>query len=323
MIDDGATLLSVIITTFDSDAYLKSTLRSLAATGCLTAGWEVIVVDDGSDEALSIEESSARIVRLPENVGPAAARRAGAMQAHGRFILHIDAGDEVRPGIVESLSGAIVANPQADVFVFGYTVIRPGGACSEVHPEVPASGIEAAAAVLRGDLQGYLWNKVFRRSLYSESGAYCPPSIRIWEDKVICVELLAHASLVVSVREVLLTYFANLEGSLSETATPSGRIAALDEIDKFTRTFPKPQKLARALDTARLMLKLDCMWASDGDERRKYASMYREIDVVALDGTRVNPLWKLALTSTRFGSLSLFNALCLCSRLLKHRKGKQ
>lgn len=314
----GKCLLSVVITTFDSQSRLDATISSLARAGCAREGWEIIVVDDGSTPPARIGDESVRLIRLEANEGPASARRAGAMQARGEYVLHIDAGDEVSPSLTPVLSAAMSSG--ADAIVFGYRTIYPGGRTTETIPRLPGDGSAAAAVVLRGDAQGYLWNKAFRRDLYTRSGAYCPSDIRIWEDKVICVELLASAKTVLCLSDVLLTYFAGLAGSLSATASVEGRFAALNVLESYLTSVDKPAGLVRALDTARLLLKLDCMWAVSGSERRRYAGMFREIDVAALDGTSVRAPWKLALSATRFGSTTLFNALCLYSKLFGKRR---
>ena len=69
--------------------------EALAAT---TADWEIVAVDDGSEDAtwarlsdLSAEEPRLRIVRRSQNGGLGAALRAGYQEARGDLILYTDA----------------------------------------------------------------------------------------------------------------------------------------------------------------------------------------------------------------------------------------
>lgn len=96
--------MSVVIPCFNHGQYLPRTLASLARQSF--QDFEVILVDDGSDDPCtvefldSLEVSAIQLLRQP-NRGPSAARNAGIARARGRYICCLDADDHVAPTYLE------------------------------------------------------------------------------------------------------------------------------------------------------------------------------------------------------------------------------
>jgi hypothetical protein len=87
-------LVSVVVTAHNAASELPVLLEALAAQTLPRSAFEVIVVDDGSeDETSSVVEGSglARLIRSPLNVGQPRARNIGIRAAAGRFIALTDA----------------------------------------------------------------------------------------------------------------------------------------------------------------------------------------------------------------------------------------
>ena len=110
--------LSVVIPVHNDKAHLERCLDALSKSRY--EAYEVIVMDDAStdDTADAAEEAGARLFRLDQNMGPAAARNLGAQEARGDLLLFIDADVCVAPeticGVIESFDN----NPGIDA-VFG------------------------------------------------------------------------------------------------------------------------------------------------------------------------------------------------------------
>lgn len=91
-------LISIITPVYNAARWLPEMIASVHAQ---TLGdWEHILVDDGStDESVAIAEkatradSRVRLLRMPLNGGPAAARNLALQNAQGRFIAFLDADD--------------------------------------------------------------------------------------------------------------------------------------------------------------------------------------------------------------------------------------
>jgi glycosyltransferase involved in cell wall biosynthesis len=125
-------LLSVVIPTFNAEAYLAETLASV-----LRQNWEpleILVVDDGSsDRSIAVAEnfdSRIRIIACPHR-GLAATRNSGITAARGEFLLHLDADDLLTPHSISGRMEILLAEPGLDMVV--------GKLECFVSPEIPAA----------------------------------------------------------------------------------------------------------------------------------------------------------------------------------------
>lgn len=95
---DVSPLVSVVTPAHDAAATIGQTIDSVRTQSF--GDWEQLVVDDASRDATSaiVAEAAARdprivLIRLDENLGPAAARNAALERAQGRYICFLDADD--------------------------------------------------------------------------------------------------------------------------------------------------------------------------------------------------------------------------------------
>jgi len=104
----GRVRYSVVIPALNAEAALPGCLEALAAQTVPADTYEVIVVDDGSEDRTFevAEKFGARAIRQ-EHKGPAAARNLGAAKARGRVLLFTDADCRPEPGFIEALAGAV------------------------------------------------------------------------------------------------------------------------------------------------------------------------------------------------------------------------
>lgn len=91
--------ITCVIPVRDGAAHLRTALASVLGQTLPPA--EVLVVDDAStDDSAAVAErfgDPVRVLRLPENVGPAAARGIGARAATGELVAFLDADDLWEP----------------------------------------------------------------------------------------------------------------------------------------------------------------------------------------------------------------------------------
>ena len=92
-------MLSVIIPVYNRQKQLLFAIDSVLGQSRLqNARLEIIVVDDGSQPPITLDGRSARLITLPENSGPAAARNSGIDAASGDLIAFLDSDDAWLPG---------------------------------------------------------------------------------------------------------------------------------------------------------------------------------------------------------------------------------
>jgi len=98
--------VSIIIPTFRRPDVLRQTLTALARLDYSSAPYEIIVVDDGSEDNTSqvVTEMAAGFPQLrylpQQNRGVAAARNNGARAAHGEILIFLDDDMVVQPDLI-------------------------------------------------------------------------------------------------------------------------------------------------------------------------------------------------------------------------------
>jgi len=119
--------LSVVIVSYNSEAYLRSCLRSLfLALGGIKH--EVILVDnksmDRGTEVVQIEFPSVVIICNKENLGYASANNQGIRRARGEYILLLNPDTVVEPYSIRKMIG--YADTHQNIGVLGCRVTNPG-----------------------------------------------------------------------------------------------------------------------------------------------------------------------------------------------------
>jgi len=124
-------LVSVIVPTYNAEAYLRDCLDSLVAQTLNSI--EIICVDDASiDRSLEImreyacRDARIKVQALPCNSRQGAARNLGLAIATAPYIGFVDADDFVSPEYFENLYRAIVGY-DADVVITAYQDVDEGG----------------------------------------------------------------------------------------------------------------------------------------------------------------------------------------------------
>jgi len=110
--------VSVIVPVYNDHGNLIECLSAFKATSDISC--EIIVVDDASTDNSPLVAAGvgARVLRLPKNVGPAAARNYGAYHAQGEVLFFVDADVVVPPGAVRHVAHIFDEHPDVDA-VFG------------------------------------------------------------------------------------------------------------------------------------------------------------------------------------------------------------
>ncbi len=180
--------VSVVVPVYDVEEYLEACLDSIASQP--VDDHEVIVVDDGSpDASVRIVEQKMRrdgrirLLRQP-NAGLGAARNAGVAEATGTYLAFVDS-DDVLPPDAWTAMLASLERTGSDLAVG--TAERDDGVRRWATPlmkrnhEVARAGVDVAQVpLILADV--FAWNKLYRRSFWTEAGLSFPEGIR-YEDQ--------------------------------------------------------------------------------------------------------------------------------------------
>jgi glycosyltransferase involved in cell wall biosynthesis len=148
-------LLSVIVPTYNAEAYLAETLTSVFAQNWNAL--ELLVVDDGSsDGSLAVAErfgSALRTFACPHR-GLAATRNCGIKAARGAFLLHLDADDLLTPNSIAVRMAHFDSDPLLDIVTGRLRCFLSPDMKAEDRgryrvPAVPQQGHLPGAAIIR------------------------------------------------------------------------------------------------------------------------------------------------------------------------------
>ena len=119
--------LSIVIVTFNAREDALACLASVHAHPPVRP-WDLVVVDnqstDDTADAIAQRWPSVPLLRLPENIGFAAANNIGIRATHGELVLLLNSDTLVGAGQVEALCVALQSEPGA----------APGRCCPRRHP---------------------------------------------------------------------------------------------------------------------------------------------------------------------------------------------
>lgn len=253
--------LSVIIPVYNVEDYIAKCLDSVLELGRqqLAAGqepdYEVILVNDGSqDRSAEIAESYAqecpRLLRIIpiENSGQGQARNVGMEAASGEFFYFIDSDDYLVPGGMAEILA--LTEQDFDICIFDSIAVNIDGRALEYRPGCKGGdkiSLEEYPELL---LEGPdVWNKVFRRGLFMDTGIRFPP--RVWfEDLRTVPKLYAFADKILYVPKALHRYVQR-PGSVTNTQKVQRNleiIPAVDELIAFYKEQGRYEQLKGVLE---------------------------------------------------------------------------
>lgn len=217
--------LSVIIPIYNVEPYIDRCVRMLL--GQDVPDVEYIFVDDGSPDG-SIEKACrvakeypaslerVKILCHETNRGLPAARNTGMGAATGDYVFHVDSDDYLEAGALTKMIDAIRLS-DADIIYTDWCLTFPKSQRIMREPEC-ATPEEALRHLLHGTMKHNVWNKLVRRSLYTENGITFPEGYGMGEDMTMVI-LFACAKTVKHLSEPLYHYMRENENAF--TAHPS------------------------------------------------------------------------------------------------------
>jgi glycosyltransferase involved in cell wall biosynthesis len=243
--------LSIVVPIYNAEDYLAECIECLLDQDLDAAGYEIILVDDGSsDSSKGIAEKyagrHAHIALFSQrNSGVSVARNFGVSKAKGDFLYFIDSDDYIeRKALGKILAFAEKNALDLCAFASRRTSDRrvsntPDWTCLEKEPKV-LTGLQAIAA------HGYdpgPWWYIFRREILERHGIFFEPGT-LMEDGPFTTNLLIHAEKAVFLPVPLYYYYLN-KHSITGTADRARRQKLIEGMFFAVRQFKGLMELAK------------------------------------------------------------------------------
>lgn len=279
------TAVSVVIPVYGVEKYIGRCARSLFSQ-TLKEGVEFIFVDDATpDRSMTIvrevlddfpdRRGQVRIITHSENRGLPQARNTGLAEARGEFIYHCDSDDYVEPDLLESMYGAAKERNADFVWCDWYlTLAARERRMSEPAPDSPE---HAVRLMLGGAMKFNVWNKLVRRSIYSDNNLTFPPDDGMGEDMTMML-LCSRATRTAHVGRPLYHYVKTNAAAFSNTYSDRHLIQLQRNVDRVARYLTEAfgQLYSRQLAFFKLDVKFPFLLMNDRKYRRLWKEWYPE-----------------------------------------------
>lgn len=204
-------LVSIVIPVYNCSEYVRECIESVLAQDHRNI--EVLVIDDGSDDGSaelcrSLAEKDPRVTaHVREHGGVSAARNYGIRLAAGELITFVDADDYVEPQHISALVSTMLEQ-NADCAVSGYFLDLRGRSEKRVFCGIKTMGAHTAVLNMLDTTlyQGFLCNKLFRKSIIDNARLSLREDIFYCEDLLFCAEYFSNCSRVCCVGQAYYHY---------------------------------------------------------------------------------------------------------------------
>lgn len=259
-------LISVIIPIYNTEQFLKACLDSLRAQ--TFHDFEAIMVDDGSTDGSGeicreyiCLDSRFRMIHQ-ENAGVSVARNRALEESKGSYIFFLDSDDVLPDDAFEKMIYA-----DADL-VMGSIIevddLGSGNGISQILPDLTATRQQALVALFDESMwgyQGYIWNKLYKRSIIENQHIRFDSNIKYNEDRLFLVRYLIFCTKIRLVSSVVYFYRQQEKSALAQMKKEF-KPAVLTELDAFEKMkiLVKDDNLELYLTISRLAFEKALYW---------------------------------------------------------------
>lgn len=193
-------LISIIVPVYNVEKYLAKCLDSLISQTYRNI--EIIIVNDGStDNSLNIiNEYKAKDSRISVinkiNRGLASARNTGVAVSKGEYIWHVDSDDYAELNSLYNMLCCALSN-NADIVITGYYCENENYECTNIRSARHVgtiSGTEALCLMLRMEIGGEVWSKLYKKELYDRGNIRQDESYSEVEDMLLNYQMFSCAN---------------------------------------------------------------------------------------------------------------------------------
>ncbi|MBD7978627.1 glycosyltransferase family 2 protein [Serpens gallinarum] len=270
-------LISVVIPAYNYAETLPRAIESVMAQ-LHEIPVELIVIDDGSKDStpevieklLAVHRGRFRAIHK-ENGGAASARNCGIDEAKGKYLIFLDADDEMAPGALSALKQHLFENPESRMVIGGHRAVLENGKNREHLPVALSSD-----PLTR--LRDYLLDKrialsngacAMHREVFSR-GNY-PENFRSAEDIPVFSQVLAnyHCTILAKPMAIINKHDDSLRHQFSHAK--AGGLALVEEVFSLQRLDEEFQILKKEFTVQRcLSLFRSAYLAGDAGAAKEY-----------------------------------------------------
>lgn len=242
-------MVSVLVPAYNAEPFLERAV--LSALGQTHADLEVLVIDDGSTdgtrgvaEDLAARDARVRVLHLPVNSGPSAARNAGLDAARGDWIAILDADDAFSPERLSFLL-AVAAERKADVVADNVLLYDARARKVERALIDPAQLQPLEVIGIHRFVENCLHKRtrslyttlkpIIRRELIERMRLRYPVEIRHGEDFVFYIRLLLADTPFILTRQALYLYTQPMGGLSGQASGMSRTRRGYDRLYQYTK----------------------------------------------------------------------------------------
>lgn len=286
--------VSVIIPIYKVEKFIERCVRSLMEQTLKEV--EYIFVDDATpDKSIEVlqtcltqyPERKATILKHPQNQGLPAARNTGLALATGEYIFHCDSDDYVEPTMLEELYNA-AQKTNADIVWCDWFLTF---AENERYMKQPSFETPMAAlkAMLSGGMKYNVWNKLVRRSLYTDNDIQFPAGYGMGEDMTMMM-LFAHAQKVAYVPQAFYHYVKLNTGAFSQTYSERHLVELKHNVQRICDYMQGilGDKVEKELAFFRLDAKFPFLITNDSNKYKLWKEWYPEVNSYILQNKNVS-----------------------------------
>ena len=238
--------VSVIVPIYKVEKYIERCLDSIKAH--TFKNYEVIMINDGTpDNSAKIAEKYTTDPRFKlfhqQNGGVGSVRNKAIGLAQGEYLAFVDSDDSILPDHLENLYKAADEN-NADIVCCGYCCCDEEGKHFRTSKIMKHKGVYSAEA-LYGDIirdisiRRYLWNKLIRKSLFTENDLYFPNML--FEDTCMLPKLFYHAKKVAVIKNKTYVYTHRKSGitGFNDKRCIGNYLKANEEVERYFTETPE------------------------------------------------------------------------------------
>ena len=282
--------VSVIIPVYNVASFIRRNVRSLF--GQTMEEVEFLFVNDATpDNSMDIireelEEFPQRkpfvkILDHEKNKGLPAARNTGLSVACGEFVYHCDSDDWVEPDMLQKMYYTATGK-EADIVYCDFFLSFEKNERYMSNPDYLTAEEMLKRGFLGGMMKYNVWNKIVRRTLYSDNGIQFPEGHPMGEDMTMIL-LAASAERVAHVPEALYHYVKLNENAYSNTFSQKKLDDIRFNVDR-TVSFLEGKfgkSLEKEISLFKLSIKLPFLITDDKSMYRLWTEWYPEADKYA------------------------------------------